>query len=283
MTDEEARRVLHVGADCARDEVRRAYTDLVKVWHPDRFQSDPRLREKAEETLRLINAAYAVLQRTEPAGFGTPEPSVEREPSRPATGRDPASIVRPAPPTRIRRPGLWAAIVGSIAGVALVFAVIAWEPFGPHGSATAPALVTTADVELPGDRVASPADSDPGRPESGGDLAPAAGHGAGRFATRNGTRYDAVVLLDQGVDAERTFFVRSGEQVTFLDLLPGTYRLRVILGIGWTGRAFSRVAGHYEMPPATVVAPEGSLNVRPPVVVIDERSGLRPLPPFGLE
>jgi hypothetical protein len=34
----------------------------VKVWHPDRFGSDARLRGKAEEKLQQINEAYRVLQ-----------------------------------------------------------------------------------------------------------------------------------------------------------------------------------------------------------------------------
>ena len=43
-------------------EIKEAYRDLVKVWHPDRFGSDPRLRQKAEDRLRDLNEAYRVLQ-----------------------------------------------------------------------------------------------------------------------------------------------------------------------------------------------------------------------------
>jgi curved DNA-binding protein CbpA len=43
-------------------EIKEAYRDLVKVWHPDRFGSDPRLRQKAEERLKQIIEAYGVLQ-----------------------------------------------------------------------------------------------------------------------------------------------------------------------------------------------------------------------------
>ncbi len=35
---------------------------MVKVWHPDRFGSDARLRRKAEDKLKQINDAYRVLQ-----------------------------------------------------------------------------------------------------------------------------------------------------------------------------------------------------------------------------
>jgi hypothetical protein len=45
-----------------RAEVKEAYRDLVKVWHPDRFGSDPRLRKKAEDKLRSLNDAYRLLR-----------------------------------------------------------------------------------------------------------------------------------------------------------------------------------------------------------------------------
>lgn len=43
------------------EKVREAYRDLVKVWHPDRFEAEPRLREKAEARLRDLNEAFEIL------------------------------------------------------------------------------------------------------------------------------------------------------------------------------------------------------------------------------
>src|SRR6266699_2126295 len=43
-------------------ELRAAYRDLAKVWHPDRFLHDPRLREKAQEKVKEINEAYDQLR-----------------------------------------------------------------------------------------------------------------------------------------------------------------------------------------------------------------------------
>lgn len=40
------------------EELKEAYRDLAKVWHPDRFLHDPRLRAKAQEKLKEINEAY---------------------------------------------------------------------------------------------------------------------------------------------------------------------------------------------------------------------------------
>jgi hypothetical protein len=43
------------------DEVQQAYKDLVNIWHPDRFATNPRLRRKAETKLKEINRAYAIV------------------------------------------------------------------------------------------------------------------------------------------------------------------------------------------------------------------------------
>ena len=42
-------------------ELKAAHRDLAKVWHPDRFQHDPRLQDKAQEKLKEINEAYDLL------------------------------------------------------------------------------------------------------------------------------------------------------------------------------------------------------------------------------
>jgi len=50
---------LDLAPDAEPDAIRDAYTDLVKVWHPDRFSAEgPRLRRRAEEKMKRINEAY---------------------------------------------------------------------------------------------------------------------------------------------------------------------------------------------------------------------------------
>jgi curved DNA-binding protein CbpA len=57
MHIDEARAVLGVTAAASEEEIRRAYLDLIKVWHPDRFLGDLRLQAKATRQLQLVNVA----------------------------------------------------------------------------------------------------------------------------------------------------------------------------------------------------------------------------------
>ena len=54
-------RVLGLGPAASAQEIKAAYRDLAKVWHPDRFAHDPRLQQKAQEQLKEINEAYGRL------------------------------------------------------------------------------------------------------------------------------------------------------------------------------------------------------------------------------
>ena len=50
--------ILEVEAGASSEELRQAYRDQTKVWHPDRFSNDLRLQKKAEEKIKQINLAY---------------------------------------------------------------------------------------------------------------------------------------------------------------------------------------------------------------------------------
>jgi DnaJ domain len=56
-----ALRILELDTDATETEIRSSYLTLVKVWHPDRFQSDEKLKEAAEKKLKDINSAYEFL------------------------------------------------------------------------------------------------------------------------------------------------------------------------------------------------------------------------------
>ncbi len=46
----------------SEEEIKQAYRDLARVWHPDRFARDSRLQKKAEEKMKEINEAYQKIQ-----------------------------------------------------------------------------------------------------------------------------------------------------------------------------------------------------------------------------
>jgi len=87
-------RALGLAPESSWDEIRQAYKDLVRVWHPDRFQSDPQLRDRAQQRLQQINDAYLVLKAAHRFNDPGEPPS---PPPRPAQKPEP-----PAPPVRSR-------------------------------------------------------------------------------------------------------------------------------------------------------------------------------------
>jgi len=54
---------LEIEEGAEKDKIRQAYRDLVTIWHPDQYQENPRLQEKATEKLKEINAAYDTLMK----------------------------------------------------------------------------------------------------------------------------------------------------------------------------------------------------------------------------
>jgi len=74
-----ALQTLGLGMHASSAEIEGTYRTLVKVWHPDRFQTDLKLRHAAEEKLKEINTAHDYLA----LGDAAEEPrfvAEEREP-----------------------------------------------------------------------------------------------------------------------------------------------------------------------------------------------------------
>jgi len=79
--------MLGLGMNASAAEIESAYLTLVKVWHPDRFQSDQKLRRANEERLKEINAAHDYLNSEPPiekarpfVAEPEPVPELEEEP-----------------------------------------------------------------------------------------------------------------------------------------------------------------------------------------------------------
>ena len=96
-----ALQTLGLGMFASDTEIEDTYRTLVKVWHPDRFQTDLKLRLAAEEKLKEINAAHDYLtmapaeeprfvaEEREPVHQTEPEP--EQQPA--ATSYVPEPVV----------------------------------------------------------------------------------------------------------------------------------------------------------------------------------------------
>jgi len=54
--------ILEIRPGSTYEEAKLAFRDMVSIWHPDKFSHNSRLKEKAEEKLKLINAAWEQLQ-----------------------------------------------------------------------------------------------------------------------------------------------------------------------------------------------------------------------------
>jgi hypothetical protein len=87
MNRTECYQILGVKPGASNAEIKTAYRDLVKVWHPDRFTSNPRLQEKASETMKQVNVAYDTLESAGPCESPSSRPSRPRPAERPCKPR----------------------------------------------------------------------------------------------------------------------------------------------------------------------------------------------------
>jgi len=53
--------ILRLNPGASEEEIKEAYKDLVKVWHPDRFSDDPNIQKIATEKIKEIDEAFKQL------------------------------------------------------------------------------------------------------------------------------------------------------------------------------------------------------------------------------
>ena len=164
-TFEQSLRVLGLAPGATEQAIKEAYRDLVKVWHPDRFGSDARLRAKAQDKLKELNAAFEQLRGYRPRDSG---PSREHETAPPVDVPQPAVGYRAKDgPTGALLPLLFLAVLAGIVG--------AWLFISGRYAAQLP---------FPANEVVTPAPASPTR-------VPAAPHPARRGAAEPLSTADA--------------------------------------------------------------------------------------------
>lgn len=62
--------VLGVSPNASDDEVKRAYRELARKYHPDNYQNNP-LADLAEEKMKEVNEAYEAITKARGSGNGT--------------------------------------------------------------------------------------------------------------------------------------------------------------------------------------------------------------------
>jgi hypothetical protein len=145
---------LRLGATLA--EVKEAYRDLVKVWHPDRFGSDPGLRQKAEEKLKQINQAYAVLQSDRTAGTREADEAAWSAPSDAAWRWSSSSAPRTYGRSRGRAKGISVGIGWLYGSLGIALGLMAGYAAIEHGTmrSVTPASASVQQIEAIGTETA---------------------------------------------------------------------------------------------------------------------------------
>ena len=94
--------ILEVDKDTSPEKIKEAYKDIINVWHPDRFSSNLRLKEKAENKVKEINVAYETLQSYMPTRQQQQAPQEKTEPGTVSADRENA-VEQEKPYQRHRR------------------------------------------------------------------------------------------------------------------------------------------------------------------------------------
>jgi hypothetical protein len=121
--------VLGLEIGSSQEEVKRAYRDLVRVWHPDRFSHDERLQVVAQDKLKEINGAYETLNAKFFNDSISPPSQEEPIPSEPGPEVAPVDEPLSPPGTDGARRKLVIGVVAAIVGLLVLVATagIYWK------------------------------------------------------------------------------------------------------------------------------------------------------------
>lgn len=123
MTRAEALSALGLEEGATDEDVRLAHRDLAQMLHPDKYEGNKRLRSRAEQQMRAINEARAVLLGSRRAASAPAGPSASPATRAAAAKAARAAVMRQLVQTRERlvkaRYLLAAGIIALVAGMRL--------------------------------------------------------------------------------------------------------------------------------------------------------------------
>ena len=91
MTIEEALQVLELKWDCSFTDAKKAYKDLIQVWHSDRYTHNAKLLERAHQKTQRLNEAWALISK-----IGEKDFSHHLAKKKPSAQKSQASTDRPS-------------------------------------------------------------------------------------------------------------------------------------------------------------------------------------------
>lgn len=116
---------LGLSPEATLQEAEAAYRDLVRVWHPDRFVSDPKLRAKAEEQPVRINQAIKgareALRRTRRTPQSSTPTRQDKAQSQTPMGRNPSPEPLHSHPTLVIHQPLASSLRQTLLGCAMLY------------------------------------------------------------------------------------------------------------------------------------------------------------------
>jgi len=134
----ECYQTLEVEPGASLEDIKQAYRQMARVWHPDRFPNDPKLQAKAQEKLKQINLAYEQICRR---GVYGPPRHPKQSTSVAASGKDTESSA-----SGNKRSWAQYAAIGVVIIAVVVFALLgARRSYNREGASHPPA----PHIEIP--------------------------------------------------------------------------------------------------------------------------------------